>query len=66
VETSLKRLNTDYIDQYQMHHPDPRTPIEETLRALDDLVKAGKVRYIGCSKILMGYQIEPGVRAEIR
>lgn len=49
VEASLKRLNTDYIDLYQMHFPDPTTPIEETLRALDDLVKAGKVRYIGCS-----------------
>ena len=49
VEASLKRLNTDYIDLYQMHRPDPTTPIEETLRALDDLVKAGKVRYIGCS-----------------
>src|SRR4030065_2867503 len=48
VEGSLKRLNTDYIDLYQMHFPDPTTPIEETLRALDDLVKAGKVRYIGC------------------
>jgi aryl-alcohol dehydrogenase-like predicted oxidoreductase len=49
VEASLKRLQTDYIDLYQMHRPDPFTPIEETLRALDDLVKSGKVRYIGCS-----------------
>ncbi len=49
VEASLKRLKTDYIDLYQMHYPDPTTPIEETLRTLDDLVKAGKVRYIGCS-----------------
>ena len=49
VEASLKRLNTDYIDLYQIHFPDPMTPIEETLRGLDDLVKAGKVRYIGCS-----------------
>jgi len=49
VEASLKRLQTDYIDLYQMHLTDPTTPIEETLRALDDLVKAGKVRYIGCS-----------------
>jgi aryl-alcohol dehydrogenase-like predicted oxidoreductase len=47
IEASLKRLQTDYIDLYQMHDPDPETPIEETLRALDDLVKAGKVRYIG-------------------
>ncbi len=49
VEDSLRRLRTDYIDLYQMHQPDPRTPIEETLRALDDLVRQGKVRYIGCS-----------------
>ena len=49
VEDSLKRLRTDYIDLYQFHKPDPRTPIEETLRALDDLVRQGKVRYIGCS-----------------
>jgi aryl-alcohol dehydrogenase-like predicted oxidoreductase len=49
VEASLKRLQTDYIDVYQMHNPDTETPIEETLRALDDLVHAGKVRYIGCS-----------------
>ncbi|MEE8419415.1 MAG: aldo/keto reductase [Dehalococcoidales bacterium] len=49
VEASLKRLQTDYIDFYQMHFPDPQTPIEETLRALDDLVHSGKVRYIGCS-----------------
>ncbi len=48
-EASLKRLQTEFIDLYQMHWPDPATPIEETLRALDDLVKAGKVRYIGCS-----------------
>jgi aryl-alcohol dehydrogenase-like predicted oxidoreductase len=51
VETSLKRLNTDYIDLYQQHIADPRTPIEETLRALDDLVHQGKVRYIGCSTL---------------
>jgi len=43
-EASLKRLNTDWIDFYQLHRPDPRTPIEETLRALDDLVHQGKVR----------------------
>jgi aryl-alcohol dehydrogenase-like predicted oxidoreductase len=49
VEASLKRLQTDYIDVYQMHNPDTETPIEETLYALDDLVHAGKVRYIGCS-----------------
>ncbi len=49
VEASLRRLQTDYIDLYQMHDPDPATPIEETMRALDDLVRSGKVRYIGCS-----------------
>jgi aryl-alcohol dehydrogenase-like predicted oxidoreductase len=49
VEASLRRLKTDWIDLYQVHRPDPQTPIEETLRALDDLKKAGKVRFIGCS-----------------
>ncbi len=49
VEDSLRRLRTDWIDLYQIHQPDPRTPIEETLRALDDLIRQGKVRYIGCS-----------------
>ena len=48
-EASLKRLNTDYIDVYHMHGFDANTPVEETLRALDDLVRAGKVRYIACS-----------------
>lgn len=51
VEDSLRRLKTDWIDLYQYHFPDPRTPIEETLRALDDLVKSGKVRYLGCSNL---------------
>ena len=51
VEDSLRRLKTDWIDLYQFHQPDPRTPIEETLRALDDLVRQGKVRYIGCSNM---------------
>jgi aryl-alcohol dehydrogenase-like predicted oxidoreductase len=49
VEASLRRLGTDYIDLYQLHMPDPTTPIEETLTALDKLVRAGKVREIGCS-----------------
>jgi aryl-alcohol dehydrogenase-like predicted oxidoreductase len=49
IEASLKRLRTDYIDLYQVHFPDPRTPIEETLRALDELIRQGKVRAIGCS-----------------
>jgi aryl-alcohol dehydrogenase-like predicted oxidoreductase len=49
LEDSLRRLDTDYIDLYQVHFPDPQTPIEETLRALDDMVRSGKVRYVGCS-----------------
>ena len=49
AEASLKRLKTDWLDLYQVHAPDPLTPIEETLRALDDLVRQGKVRYVGCS-----------------
>ncbi len=51
VEASLKRLDTDYIDLYQFHMPDPLTPIEETLRALDDIVRSGKVRFIGGSNL---------------
>jgi 1-deoxyxylulose-5-phosphate synthase len=49
AEDSLRRLRTDYIDLYQTHSPDPDTPPEETLRAFDDLVRQGKVRYVGCS-----------------
>ncbi|GAA3449047.1 aldo/keto reductase [Dactylosporangium matsuzakiense] len=49
AESSLRRLGTDHIDLYQMHEPDPATPIDETLAALDDLVRSGKVRYIGHS-----------------
>ena len=56
VEASLRRLGTDYIDLYQIHFPDTNTPIEETLRALDDLVRQGKVRYIGCSNFT-GWQV---------
>src|SRR5205823_5933685 len=48
VDASLRRLGTDYIDLYQLHGDDPETPLEETLQALDDLVRSGKVRYIGC------------------
>src|SRR5579883_3415765 len=51
VEASLRRLRTDWIDLYQLHQADPRTPVEETLRALDDLIRQGKVRYIGCSNV---------------
>src|SRR5205807_9238915 len=49
VEDSLRRLRTDFIDLYQAHSPDPDTPLEESLRAFDDLVRQGKVRYVGCS-----------------
>ena len=49
IEASLRRLQTDYVDLYYVHQPDPDTPIEETLRALEDLVRGGKVQYIGCS-----------------
>jgi aryl-alcohol dehydrogenase-like predicted oxidoreductase len=56
VEASLRRLETDYIDLYQIHQPDPETPIDETISALDDLVRAGKVRYLGNSNFA-GWQI---------
>lgn len=58
VERSLKRLGTEYIDVYQAHRSDPDTPIEETLRTLDDLVRAGKVRYIGTSRFAAWQLIE--------
>jgi 1-deoxyxylulose-5-phosphate synthase len=56
VEASLRRLQTDWIDLYQLHRPDPNTPIEETLSTLDDLITEGKIRYIGHSN-LAGWQI---------
>jgi aryl-alcohol dehydrogenase-like predicted oxidoreductase len=66
VEGSLRRLGTDYIDLYQLHGPDPATPIDETLGALDDLVRAGKVRYVGCSNFL-SYQVARALgRSEAR
>ncbi len=64
-EASLRRLDTDYIDLYQIHCWDSSTPIEETLSVLDDLVRAGKVRYIGCSNFT-GWQIEKSVRVSER
>ncbi len=51
AEQSLRRLDTDYIDLYQFHGPDPYTPLEESLRAADDLIHAGKIRYLGCSNL---------------
>ncbi|HEY4134216.1 MAG TPA: aldo/keto reductase [Alphaproteobacteria bacterium] len=58
VEASLKRLKTDWIDLYQQHRPDPLTPVEETLRALDDLVTQGKVRYVGNSNFAAWQAVE--------
>ena len=58
VDLSLKRLDTDYIDLYYMHRWDPDTPIEETMRALDDLVHSGKVRYLGCSNYTAWQMVE--------
>ena len=60
VEASLRRLNTSYIDLYQVHMWDPGTPLEETLHALDQLVKSGKVRYIGASNYA-GYQLQKAI-----
>ena len=51
IDDSLRRLGTDYVDLYQIHRWDDETPIEETLDALDDIVRAGKVRYIGASSM---------------
>jgi aryl-alcohol dehydrogenase-like predicted oxidoreductase len=65
VEASLRRLRTDYLDLYQLHGYDPQTPIDETLTALDDLVRQGKVRYIGCSNFLT-YQLVRAIgRSEV-
>ena len=61
---SLKRLKTDYIDLYQLHGYDPRTPLEETMRALDDLVRDGKVRYIGCSNLSAWHTMKAQAIAE--
>jgi aryl-alcohol dehydrogenase (NADP+) len=52
IDASLRRLGTDYVDLYQLHFADPGTPIDETLEALDDVVRAGKARYVGCSNFL--------------
>src|SRR6185295_11211324 len=63
VEASLKRLKTDWLDLYQQHRPDPLTPIEETLRALDDLIRQGKVRYIGNSNFSAAQTVEAQLTA---
>ena len=65
AEASLRRLKTDWIDLYQLHRPDAQTPIEETLRALDDLKQAGKIRFIGCSN-LSAAQLEQAQSASER
>ncbi|MET9804891.1 aldo/keto reductase [Streptomyces sp. NPDC006368] len=66
VEQSLRRLRTDWIDLYQLHAYDPETPLDETLEALDDLVRSGKVRYVGCSNFL-AYQVARALgRSEVR
>lgn len=66
VEASLRRLQTDYIDLYQMHRWDTTTPIEETLRTLDDLVRSGKVRYVGASAYAAWQLAKANVLAELR
>jgi aryl-alcohol dehydrogenase-like predicted oxidoreductase len=60
VEASLARLGTDWIDVYYLHWPDPLTPMEETLRALDDLVRSGKVRYIGACNLAAWQAVDAG------
>jgi aryl-alcohol dehydrogenase-like predicted oxidoreductase len=65
VHASLSRLDTDYIDLYQIHRWDPNTPLEETLRALDDLVRSGKVRYIGASNF-SAWQLVQGLAVSER
>ncbi len=65
VEASLKRLSTDHIDLYQIHTYDETTPIEETLRALDDLVRAGKVRYVGASNFMAWQLARANLQAEL-
>jgi len=66
LEASLRRLRTDYVDLYQLHRPDPATPIEETLRALDDMVRQGKVRYLGCCNFTAWQIVEANLTAELR
>lgn len=66
VEASLRRLRTDHIDLYQMHRWDDTTPIEETLRTLDDLVRSGKVRYVGASNYMAWQLAHANLLAEVR
>ena len=66
VEASLRRLQTDYIDLYQLHSPDPLTPMAETLAAADELVREGKVRYIGSSNLAAWQIVDSDWRAHTR
>lgn len=66
VEKSLQRLKNDYIDLYYVHRWDPQTPVEETLRGLDDLVRMGKVRYVGCSDFAAWQLARANAIAELR
>lgn len=66
VEKSLRRLRNDYIDLYYVHRWDPQTPVEETLRGLDDLVRMGKVRYVGCSDFAAWQMARANAIAELR
>jgi aryl-alcohol dehydrogenase-like predicted oxidoreductase len=66
IEGSLRRLRTEYVDLYQIHHPDPQTPMDETLRALDEVVRAGKARHVGCSNY-RAYQVARALgRSEVQ
>ena len=64
LDASLKRLGTDYVDLYQVHFPDPSTPIDETLRALQDMLASGRVRYVGCSNYSVAQLSEAAVVAQ--
>jgi aryl-alcohol dehydrogenase-like predicted oxidoreductase len=65
IDDSLRRLDTDYVDLYQLHFPDPETPLDESLAALDDVVRSGKARYVGCSNF-PAYKVARGLgRSEL-
>jgi aryl-alcohol dehydrogenase-like predicted oxidoreductase len=66
IDRSLKRLGTDYVDLYQLHAPDPATPVEETVEAMSDLVRAGKIRHYGLSNSTPGHVTEAALRAQLR
>ena len=65
LDASLRRLDTDYIDLYELHFADPSTPIEETLRALEDMVRSGKVRYVGCCNFSVSQLWEAALASEV-